>query len=133
MRILQVRAEDVLIVWPEVRDYIGGAVKRVGHLYDVADVLKEIEGKIATLLVAEEGGKIYGAATVKIVAYPKAKVASVGFLGGVEMKRWIGKIIKAIDIYAKENGCKYTDTIGRKGWIKVWAGKEKGTWVVREI
>jgi len=133
VRILQVRAEDVRIVWPEVRDYLNGAVQRVGHLYDVGDVLKEIESNIAALLVAEENGKIYGAATIKIVQYPKAKVATVGFLGGVKMRRWIGKIIKAIDIYGKENGCRYTDTIGRRGWIKVWAGKEKGIWVVREI
>lgn len=133
MRVLQVLDKDARIVWPEIREYMGNAVKRVSHLYDVDDVLLEVEGRMAILLVAEEDGKIYGAATIKIVSYPKAKVASVGFLGGIEMKRWIGKIIRAIDIYAKENGCKYTDTIGRKGWIRTWAGKEKGTWIVREI
>lgn len=133
MRILQVRSEHAHIVWPEIKGYVEKAIKRVDHLYDALDILIEVQQKRTALLVAEEDGVIYGAATIRITPFPKAKVASVDFLGGVKMSRWIGKIIQAIDIYAKENDCKYTDMVGRRGWLRVWGGKEKGTWVVREI
>lgn len=133
MRVLQVLDKDARIVWPEIREYMAKAVKRVSHLYDVDDVLLEVEERKTILLVAEEDGKIYGAVTVRIGVFPKAKVASVSFLGGIEMKRWIDKIIKAIDVYAKECGCEYEDTVGRKGWIRTWRAKEMGTWAVRRL
>jgi hypothetical protein len=133
VRILQVRAEDARIVWPEIKGYMEKTVKRVEHLYDVQDILAEVEERRTALLVAEEEGKIYGAATVRIATFPKAKVASADFVCGEKMQKWIRKMIKAIDIYAKENGCRYTDGVGRGGWIRVWGAKEMGTWVVREI
>ena len=133
MRILQVRAEDARIVWPEIKGYMQKTVKRVEHLYDVEDILDEVEQCRTALLVAEEEGTIYGAATIRITPFPKAKVASVDFVCGTKMQKWIRKLIKAIDIYAKENGCKYTDAVGRDGWIRIWGADKKGTWVVREI
>ena len=133
MRILQVRAEDVRIVWPEIKGYMEKTVKRVEHLYDVEDILGEVEQRRTALLVAEEEGKIYGAATIRITPFPKAKVASVDFVCGTKMQKWIRKLIKAIDIYAKENGCQYTDAVGREGWIRIWGAEKKGSWVVREI
>ncbi len=133
MRILQVRAEDARIVWPEIKGYMEKTAKRVEHLYDVEDILAEVERGNSALLVAEEEGKIFGAATIRITKFPKAKVASVDFVCGIKMQKWIRKLIKAIDVYAKETGCKYTDAVGREGWIKVWGAEKKGTWVVREI
>jgi hypothetical protein len=133
VRILQVRAEDARIVWPEIKGYMEKTVKRVEHLYDAENILEEVEQARTALLVAEEDGVVYGAATIRITSFPKAKVASVDFVCGTKMQTWIKKLIRAIDIYAKENGCKYTDAVGRDGWIKIWGADKKGTWVVREI
>jgi hypothetical protein len=56
------------------------------------------------------------ALTTKFVDYPNIRGLKVLFTGGYEGDLWFPEMNKILKGWAKDNGCKFVEFTGRKGW-----------------
>lgn len=63
--------------------------------------------------------QVLGALVTEILDYPKKRVLSLAFLGGIDMPRW-ADCIKDLELWAKDAGCHQVEIPGRHGWERVF-------------
>lgn len=69
-------------LWPDVRDMLGSALADATGLYSLDQLQLMLVRGEHVLLVAEEGGRIVGAATVVFENFPNARLAFVSAIAG---------------------------------------------------
>lgn len=80
--IFHVPPERLDEVWPEAAVVLGKAVNCSEGEFDLGQLRMLVTQGLGTLLVAERGGKLVGAAVVEFVQYPNYRVANVIALAG---------------------------------------------------
>lgn len=63
--------------------------------------------------------RVVSAVTTVFNVYPGNKWLSVQFLGGEEMREWIGELVEVMSRWSKDNGCAGIECSGRPGWSRV--------------
>lgn len=96
---------------------ISRALNQTESGYSEEDVLTKLQAREMQLWVIPE--KM--ACVTTIVVYPKFKVCLAAYLGGDDMDEWFPELVETLSTWASQNGCKYLEEWGRKGWEKVAA------------
>lgn len=113
-----VPVEFVQAAWPgPVEDLVTQAVDRDG-LYGAEDILGLLKKGLMRLWVA--GSKEKGAeaiAVTEILQFPRGSVFSIILCTGQDRERWVSHL-RAMEAWAKEQGCVRSRPITRKGWAK---------------
>ncbi len=107
-------------IWPRVAPLLQRATKRTG-----LSAFSEIEHNILNgdelLWVAWDGSTIEAAASTSLQQTDAGKVCVITACAGANMARWL-PLIRGIEAYAKQEGCRCIRIFGRKGWLRVLQG-----------
>lgn len=106
--------------WEQIEGYLEGAAKYTYGRYTVDDIKDCITDYDYNLWIAYEDNKIYGAVVTQFIHYPRCKMLSMQFCGGVELKRWKAPMLDILQRWARDNGCVAVEYTGRTGWVKIF-------------
>lgn len=121
MIVTAVLPQDVEEVWTYIEDYMSGAAKYTHGRFTVEDIKHDLTvNRVQQLWVAYTEEKVYGAVITEIMQYPRMRVLVMHFTGGVELPKWKKEMLSLLQRFAKDNGCKTIESIGRTGWKKVF-------------
>ena len=108
-------------VWPKVSHHVRSAIEYVESGFNEADILRLLDSRDMQLFVI---GQYEGACVTQIVVYPQHKTCLIVALGGSGLNEWFDELMDTIEPWAKDQGCKFVEEFGRKGWARV--GKARG-------
>jgi len=112
--------QDIEYVWSDIEDYMRGAAKYTHGRFEVEDIKNDLtKNRIQQLWIAYDD-KVYGAVITEIMEYPRMRVLVMHFTGGVELPKWKADMLELLQRFARDNGCKTIESIGRAGWKKVF-------------
>jgi len=121
MIVSAVLPQDIEYVWSHIEDYMRGAAKYTHGRFEVEDIKRCLTtDRIQQLWIAYEDDKVYGAVITEIMEYPRMRVLVMHFTGGVELPKWKADMLALLQRFARDNGCKTIESIGRAGWKKVF-------------
>jgi hypothetical protein len=120
MEISIVPKEYVEGCWGQIEEYLEGAAKYTYGRYTVGDIKDCITDYDYQLWIAFEDDKIYGAVVTQFMHYPRCKMLSMQFCGGVELKRWKAPMLETLQRWAKDTGCTAIESTGRSGWVRIF-------------
>ena len=121
MQVSRVDTKHIESVWPFIEGYMKRAAKYTYGRFEAEDIKEGLLKQPQQLWIAFDDKKIYGAVVTEITQYPRMKVLTVHFLAGIEFETWKDPMLKLVQQFGKDNGCKLIDSYGRPGWEKVWA------------
>jgi hypothetical protein len=121
MQVSIVDTKDIESMWPFIEGYMKRAAKYTYGRFEAEDIKEGLLTKPQQLWIAFDDTKIYGAVVTEVTEYPRMKVLTVHFLAGVEFETWKDPMLKLVQQFGKDNGCKLIDSYGRPGWERVWA------------
>jgi len=107
-------------VFPKVLGYITKAAEIAGGRFDAASIFRGLMEKEYSLwvVVDEESDEFVAAMTTRITDYPTGRGMAIDWIGGKRMSEWLDEFSSVMDQYAKDNGCKFIEGMGRHGWIR---------------
>ena len=133
MKASMVLPQDVDAVWPQIEKYMAGAAKYTFGRYETEDIYNAIKAGEFTLWIAFDD-KIYGAVATNFATYPRGKYLVTAFCGGIKLQKWKDPMLKLLQHWAYDNGCKAIESAGRLGWSKVFGGDGyKPLWYLYEL
>jgi len=103
LTVRQVNPIFIHTIWPDVEDMLAKALEHSSGEYNVDQLKVFLVQGLQTLIVAEEDGKIYGAATISFENYPNDRIAFMTAIGGTMIASkscW-----EQFCNWAKANGC----------------------------
>jgi len=112
--------EHPIEVWSRVHHWLDRAFDQSDSLVTAADMFHEIVAKRATLWVIEKDRKPLATFVTRIEHGSRAKALNLVAIGGERMREWLEPFDESFTRYAREQGCKFTCVIGRKGWVRVF-------------
>lgn len=121
MQVSIVDTKDVEAIWPLIEGYMKRAAKYTYGRFEAEDIKEGLLKQPQQLWIAFDDTKVYGAVVTEITKYPRMTALTVHFLGGVEFELWKDPMLKLVQQFGKDNGCKLIDSYGRPGWERVWA------------
>jgi len=107
-------------IWPHASHLIRAAILRTG-LSDFSIVQDSILNGDALLWLVWDGNQIKAAASTILEIANGEKTCVIVACGGGDMREWFG-LIEQIETYAKNEKCRCTRIVGRKGWSRVLEG-----------
>lgn len=140
--VVGVPREHLFMCWRAAKDMLEPAIKRSGGWLTTISVVRALENRAMQLwLIFNDCGvkdgetKPIAAAVTEIVTAPSGlKLVRIVLAGGEQRELWTRAISDTVGAWAKENGCKRLQMVGRLGWGPVLAkeGWDK-TGVVMEL
>jgi len=121
MQVSIVDTKDIETMWPFIEGYMKRAAKYTYGRFEAEDIKEGLLKKPQQLWIAFNDKKIYGAVVTEVTKYPRMTALTVHFLAGIEFESWKEPMLKLVQQFGKDNGCKLIDSYGRPGWEKVWA------------
>lgn len=103
LTVRQVNPIFVPLIWPDIKDMIDKAMRHSAGEYNSDQLKVMVVNGSQTLLVAEEEGKIYGAATIVFETYPNDRIAFITCIGGKMLAN--KNIWSQFEIWCKGNSC----------------------------
>ena len=117
--VTDVKAEDVDILWPKVKDYLQRAIDKNQGEFNLDDVHNDLISENARLWIAyNEEGELLASAICEIQVLPRQKVCFIKLLGGEDFSSW-SHTINAIEEWALDNGAERVTAYARKGFRKL--------------
>jgi len=89
----------------------------------IEDVFDDLALDNKQLWLVDCDGKFVATVITHILEYPRKKTCEICYLGGNNMLNSVSDI-KHIEVWAKHQGCKDIQIIGRRGWLR--ALKDEG-------
>ena len=121
MQVSIVDTKDIESIWPHIEGYMKRAAKYTYGRFEAEDIKEGLLKQPQQLWIAFDDTKIYGAVVTEVYKYPRMTALTVHFLAGVEFETWKDPMLKLVQQFGKDNGCKLIDSYGRPGWERVWA------------
>ncbi len=121
MQVSRVDTKDIETMWPFIEGYMKRAAKYTYGRFEAEDIKEGLLKNPQQLWVAFNDKKIYGAVVTEVTKYPRMTALTVHFLAGIDFESWKDPMLKLVQQFGKDNGCKLIDSYGRPGWEKVWA------------
>ena len=103
-----------------VAQLLAPALERGGDM-TATDMFREVVGNNLQLWAIEQGPQVVGAVVTRLAARPRRRVATVLYVGGVNMSDWL-HLLEQIEAWAKAVGASRMEVVGRKGWKRVLPG-----------
>lgn len=120
MQVSRVDTKDIETMWPFIEGYMKRAAKYTYGRFEAEDIKEGLLKNPQQLWVAFDDKKIYGAVVTEVTKYPRMTALTVHFLAGIDFESWKDPMLKLVQQFGKDNGCKLIDSYGRPGWEKVW-------------
>lgn len=111
-----VRPDHARVYWPHIEPLIARAAEYGWNTTD--EVLALIEQSQAQCWLALDEGRLIGTWITKIEQSGKGRFCLVWLAAGERVNEWIPLVREYTEPWARENGCKEMQIIGRKGWVK---------------
>jgi hypothetical protein len=116
--------DEVDKFWSKVCNFIAMSLQRsLGEMtpLGVRNALKD--GSMQMWLVADMGGaddpvKFVAGCVTQIVEYESFRSLRIAMIGGAGLDEWKDKLMSAVDHFARSEGCKYIEAVGRRGLEK---------------
>ena len=121
MQVSIVDTKDIETMWPFIEGYMKRAAKYTYGRFEAEDIKEGLLKQPQQLWIAFDDKKIYGAVVTEVTKYPRMTALTVHFLAGIEFETWKDPMLKLVQQFGKNNGCKLIDSYGRPGWERVWA------------
>ena len=121
MQVSIVDTKDIETMWPLIEGYMKQAAKYTYGRFEAEDIKNGLLKQPQQLWIAFDDKKIYGAVVTEVTKYPRMTALTVHFLAGIEFESWKEPMLRLVQQFGKDNGCKLIDSYGRPGWEKVWA------------
>ena len=121
MQVSIVDTKDIETMWPFIEGYMKRAAKYTYGRFEAEDIKEGLLKNPQQLWVAFNDKKIYGAVVTEVTKYPRMTALTVHFLAGIDFESWKDPMLKLVQQFGEDNGCKLIDSYGRPGWGKVWA------------
>ena len=121
MQVSIVDTKDIETMWPFIEGYMKRAAKYTYGRFEAEDIKEGLLKNPQQLWVAFNDKKIYGAVVTEVTKYPRMTALTVHFLAGDDFESWKDPMLKLVQQFGKDNGCKLIDSYGRPGWERVWA------------
>jgi hypothetical protein len=117
-RLYGVLSHAIDTVWKEIKPLLIKTLEYADGKYNLDDIYQFIKSQDMQLWVVYDNKGLLSFCITQIIIYPRKKVLSMPFVGGVDMLRWL-HLTDIIKDYALENGCDFAEGYARDGWIKV--------------
>lgn len=102
--------------------------------YTAEDIKTSLTDYDHHLWVAFDNSGIKGAVVTNFLTYPRMKVLSMTFCGGVELNKWKSPMLELLQRFARDTGCDKIEAVARKGWAKAFKDDGyKENWVTFEL
>lgn len=109
-------------VWEQAAPYLQESADLSRGRYLLSDIRQKIEQSEWHLwVVFEPGPHVVAAITSSFAYYPQAKALQGQFLGGTRLAEWRDMFCDTFDRWAKDNGCRFIEFVGRPGWVRALA------------
>lgn len=127
--------QDVLHLWPTIEKDVAKALDHGIDELTTFDICRQaLDGKIQVWLTVDQDKNIVCTTTTRFLSYPNAKVMQIITCTGAGRK-WVEFFHqhRAVEDFAKANGCSSIQVWGRRGWsrhlpkLKSRAGKSYET------
>lgn len=108
-------------VWGYIENYLKQAVEHTGGRFFIEDIKANIPHRRQQLWIAyeEDEDKIYGAVISEVQDYPRLRVLSIAYAGGIEFHKWLPNLLESCQEFGKLHKCKSFEIYGRNGWGKM--------------
>ena len=127
-----VPSHEVVRVWQDVAPLLQMAVDRAPGRYEVVDILTNVMQNESQLWIGFDEDQIHSAGITRIYDTPLARVFSIQWLGGNNLKDWQEEALDVTRRFALDHGCTIREIIGREGWGKM-TGFEKFSTTFQEV
>ena len=124
MEISVIGKDQVDSVWLMIKDYAQGAADYTYGRFTANDIRTGLKTKNQHLWIAHEDEKALGFVVTQISDYPQMRALIMHFTGGEDLPKWKEQMLEELQNYAYNNGCDIIESMGRKGWGRVF--KEDG-------
>jgi len=121
MQVSIVDTKDIERIWPFIEGYMKRAAKYTYGRFEAEDIKEGLLKQPQQLWIAFDDKKIYGAVVTEVIKYPRMTALTAHFLAGIQFETWKEPMLKIVQQFGKDNGCKLIDSYGRPGWERVWA------------
>jgi hypothetical protein len=118
MIVRQVNPIFIHRLWPDVKPMLDKAMEHSAGEYDTEQLKVMLVNGSQTLLVAEDEGKIYGAATIVFENYPNDRIAFITSIGGKMLAN--KNIWNQYEAWCKANGCTKTRGYAFEAVARLW-------------
>ena len=99
--------------WPHFKHLIDRAIIRVGRADPLIVESRVLDGNLL-LWLAYDGQIVHGAAVTEL----DDGICTIVACGGENLSLWL-PLINDLEQFARDEGCKSVQIIGRKGWVRV--------------
>ncbi len=127
-----VPAHEVTRVWQDVAPLLQKAVDLAPGRYDVVDILTYVLQNEYQLWIGFTDEGIHSAGVTRIYDTPLARVFSILWLGGSNLKDWQDEALAVTRRFALDHGCTIREIVGREGWGRM-TGFEKFSTTFQEV
>lgn len=100
--------------WDHYAPMLARVFERFDLGYSTDDVLLDVIKQRKQLW--DLGGE--ACAVVNVCKMPQFSVLEVPLLAGDNIDQWLPDLVENLKMVARDNGCKYVDGFGRKGWTR---------------
>lgn len=126
--------DHVATCWPQIASFMDKAAEYTFGRYTSDDIRNCLTDYDYQLWVAFNDNGIKGAVVTNFMTYPRIKVLSMTFCGGVELAEWKSPMLSLLRRFAKDTGCDRIEAVARKGWAKAFEKDGyKANWVTFEL
>lgn len=109
-------------IWDEVVGVLQRSVATSRGKYDMQSLYDGIMADIYVLWVVLDDDKIIAAITSRLINYSDTQRGmALDWIGGTRMTEWLPLVHRAMNKYARDNGCTHLEGFGRKAWGRVLA------------
>lgn len=119
------------IVWDQVEPMLAKAIEASTKDYNIHHLKLYVINKTQTLLIAVDGDKIVGAATISLFNYPNHKVATITTTGGRAIVK--PEVFEQVIQWAKAQGATKIRAAARDAQARLYRQKTKLNTVMHVI
>ncbi len=101
--------------WETIEPLLARVLDRFDYGSNASDLLLDFMNEERQLWSINDLDAI---AVTQISKLPRFSVLDVPLMAGSGMKEWMDDLVQTLREHAREQGCKYMDGFGRKGWTK---------------
>lgn len=116
MSIHRVTADEAIVEWDFYEALIRRVVRRVQAGAGPEDILSCVQ--MGSMQLWRDGER-KGIAVTEIITYPLYKVFLIFMVVGCDFREWLSDGQHQLDSFAKSEGCKFVEFIGRPGWERL--------------
>lgn len=135
--IFPIKPEDLDKVWGVLSPFIEESMSYGLKTHDLSDIYTGIMAKTLSLwAILGANDKLCGAAITCVEVYPKMKIACLRWIGGNDINEWLEISLKVLAGWARQNGCDFVRSYGRKGWerkLQPYGWEKVGSLVLLDV